>query len=69
VNYNVATLSRGYKRNLKVLFWLMLLQMQMLGDEPFQFLKIQEYSSGVDAIGRMGSNNYFRKSKTRSITR
>jgi tetraacyldisaccharide 4'-kinase len=42
--YKVATLSRGYKDNLKVLFWLKPTNAEILGDEPFQFLKIQTNS-------------------------
>jgi tetraacyldisaccharide 4'-kinase len=61
VNYNVATLSRGYKR--KSEGFIRQIQMLKLGDEPFNFIKIQEHPVAVDAIGRTGSNNYFRKSK------
>jgi tetraacyldisaccharide 4'-kinase len=42
--YKVAIKSRGYKDNLKVLFWLKPIPMRNLGDEPFQFLKIQTNS-------------------------
>jgi tetraacyldisaccharide 4'-kinase len=69
VNYNVATLSRGYKRKSEGFILADATNAEVLGDEPFNFIKIQEIWP-LMPIGRTGSNNYFRKSKTRSdITR
>jgi tetraacyldisaccharide 4'-kinase len=68
-NFSVATLSRGIRKS-EGFYWLMLLQMQKLGDEPFHFYEVQNIQVAVDADRKNGIQQLLSKRKSQSdITR